>query len=78
MGGTGVTAERSPALPTTLTTWREQVVITMTFLSCLRPTRDAATTRVENDYFGFSFSKQKNELLLCVAKFALALDNCLV
>ena len=42
------------------------------------PTRDAATTRVENDYFGFSFSKQKNELHLFVAKFALVLDKCLV
>ena len=42
------------------------------------PTCDAATTRVENDYFGFSFSKQKNELHLFVAKFALVLDNCLV
>ena len=40
-------------------------------------TRDAGTTRVENDYFEFSFSKQKNELHLLVAKFALVLDNCL-
>ena len=39
---------------------------------------DGATIRVENDYFGFSFSKQKNELHLFVAKFALVLDKCLV
>ena len=30
-----LTAEASPVLPTTLTSWREQVVITMTFLPVL-------------------------------------------